>query len=1504
MNKKLFLAALAMVSVIGSYAYEIGEYAYTATQRLKIMGENLVTNGNFANGTEGWYGANGTDAVNSSVWQVTDAMGPNGEAVIESLSATEGEPFCNTWQLSGGQTYVVSFQVKAPAYVNSTVGTTVGNNYADFFLNTTGSIDHYASTEEKPVVNVATSFAMDTEWKDVAFVFTPEEGHFFVMHFEKLATGTMITNFAVQQVVEVYDDRVALRKIAFAEKILNDPNFHNDNTTEAYDNFYYGVYAYLKDLVGTPGALDDMGEAEALVDQFDAGLAEFMEVSAPDMATEANFKYVTDLTTFPKYNRGNISNGQVIGGFIFRGDNWQHGQGADFIQQAIQGTYNNGPGSAALYSTSLPEGKYYFAVETRVANMDKNFVKSYNLEKAVKLFIGSDSTESITIYGDGWAKLYTVKELKAGETFEAGIWWEGHTAGSAFELKSFECRAFGNVKEEAERKAVWDKFIVQYNAVVSARKTVVELQADANYPWGKDSLARALELWDPYYNNVVAKGWVTEDGRDTRFATNEELADWADYQGVEMYDVEGNLLKFQLVRGYHFAANYVKGQNQIFFDLKDEITKAESIRDDILNQQGDKTTFQAAINAANATRKNILANTTDQTRGSDYHTLFGAIETLKEAEKAFKASVPKLSPIVDINFSNNFEPVYTTIPVEEGEPEQTLTGYVIKGAAGQMEFSPSIVGFDEETKTYSTTGTTFGIGYLSNDELLCPDMLRVGSGEATVNLGAVAEDEVLRVQFDLYVGNLINRAVWIDLRNENNERVAGFSLARYSGTVAYNEFNNEANTGLDILNYVTGVGSAGNDAIADEKNKSSFDLIIDYKSKALKGIVTNGTNGTCEGAWIPLPNLEDTKIVKFVLGSTYDNEARRCWFDSLKIVKLKAPSVYKLDVADLNIKAGESNTQEILLNNDLTNLIAFQMDVTLPDGVGIDKTGCTLSSRVTDENQGLTIGKLESGAYRITSTSFSLTPISGNEGPLLNLKLTAAEGCIGGKTTISNIIFSTAESEKIIMSDKTFDISILYDLTYKVDGQVYKDTTLVYGAAITPEAELAKEGYTFSGWSEIPETMPNHDVEIIGKFTINKYLLTYIVDDEIVKSDSIEFSAAITPLEEPTKEGYTFSGWSEILETMPSHDVVIKGTFAINKYLLTYMVDGEVFKSDSIFYNTALNPEAEPIKEGYTFSGWSEIPETMPAHDVTITGTFTINKYLLTYKVDGEVVKSDSIEFNTTITPIEEPTKEGYTFTGWSEIPETMPSHDVEITGNFYQYGDVNTDEAVDVVDVVDIARFVVATPSVNFREKLADLNFDKTVNIADAVTLVNYIAGDQDFARAMTSKSYDYDQCQLQLLSNGTNALSLCLDGEADFTAFQFEVELPEDMDITAMRINGQRMDNHQLIYNKVGENSYRVVALSLSNAVFKGSEGELLNISIDGLNTNEVSVQNIHFVTKNGTDITFDALSISGTVTGIANVRNNEGDDVIFDLQGRKLSKVQRGVNIVNGKKVIVNK
>ena len=72
----------------------------------------------------------------------------------------------------------------------------------------------------------------------------------------------------------------------------------------------------------------------------------------------------------------------------------------------------------------------------------------------------------------------------------------------------------------------------------------------------------------------------------------------------------------------------------------------------------------------------------------------------------------------------------------------------------------------------------------------------------------------------------------------------------------------------------------------------------------------------------------------------------------------------------------------------------------------------------------------------------------------------------------------------------------------------------------------------------------------------------------------------------------------------------------------------------------------------------------MPAHDVTVTGTFGINTYKLTYMIDDAVYKVVDYKYGETITP--EPAPEGnYASFEWVGLPETMPAKDVTVYANY-----------------------------------------------------------------------------------------------------------------------------------------------------------------------------------------------------------------------------------------------
>ncbi|MBR4783104.1 MAG: C10 family peptidase [Bacteroidaceae bacterium] len=258
-----------------------------------------------------------------------------------------------------------------------------------------------------------------------------------------------------------------------------------------------------------------------------------------------------------------------------------------------------------------------------------------------------------------------------------------------------------------------------------------------------------------------------------------------------------------------------------------------------------------------------------------------------------------------------------------------------------------------------------------------------------------------------------------------------------------------------------------------------------------------------------------------------------------------------------------------------------------------------------------------------------------------------------------------------------------YAVVYMLDYEQYDVDSVAYGGTITlRDAPADREGYTFSGWSTPPESMPAKDVIINGRFKINNYYITYLNNDIQWGKQQYAYGAEITlPTSTPSKTGYTFIGWGEkvgeewsIIEAgmnMPAHDMELTAQFKVNTYAVVYTVDGEEYHTDSIDYGAAVTTLDPPTKEGYTFSGWNKaLPETMPARDLAISGTFRINYYYLTYMTDGVQWGKQQLKYGSSITPpSREPSKKGHTFKGWGEqvdeewimltAESTVPAHDV-----------------------------------------------------------------------------------------------------------------------------------------------------------------------------------------------------------------------------------------------------
>ena len=329
----------------------------------------------------------------------------------------------------------------------------------------------------------------------------------------------------------------------------------------------------------------------------------------------------------------------------------------------------------------------------------------------------------------------------------------------------------------------------------------------------------------------------------------------------------------------------------------------------------------------------------------------------------------------------------------------------------------------------------------------------------------------------------------------------------------------------------------------------------------------------------------------------------------------------------------------------------------------------------------------------------------------------------------------------------------------------------------------------------------------------------------------------------------------------------------------------------------------------YAFEGCSGLTSVTIPESVTSIGWYAFNcSGLTSVKVEMESplsISSSTFSYRANATLyVPKGSKAAYEEANyWKEFKQIVE----------FPNADVNQDGKVNVVDVVDIARFVVGTPRDTFIEFLADLNSDDDVNVADAVVLVNEIAGDQNFAKAFGAPQAAQDD-HLMLAENDDHSLSLSMESQRDFTAFQLELSTNSDADVMGVVLNASRKNGHQLLYNKVGEGRYRVVVLSVANNAFTGANGELLNIQLDGFNTGDVTISNIHFITTNGTDHRFDNLTVQGETTGLNGLTPSpspQGKGEMYDLSGRRVSVssatsehsvLPKGVYIVNGKKIVV--
>ena len=242
-----------------------------------------------------------------------------------------------------------------------------------------------------------------------------------------------------------------------------------------------------------------------------------------------------------------------------------------------------------------------------------------------------------------------------------------------------------------------------------------------------------------------------------------------------------------------------------------------------------------------------------------------------------------------------------------------------------------------------------------------------------------------------------------------------------------------------------------------------------------------------------------------------------------------------------------------------------------------------------------------------------------------------------------------------------------YAVTLNTNGGTIADgkdvTGYTYGVGATLPTDVTRTGYTFKGWYD-NENLTGSPVTAIGgaetgnkeywaKWEINQYTVT--VKPENGKADITITQDYGTPITAPTltREGYTFKGWDkEIPETMPADNITVKAQWETNQYTITFDTNGgSEIAPITQDYGTKITAPDNPTRKGYTFKGWDkEIPKTMPAENMTVKAQWEINQYTITFDTNGgSEIAPITQDYGTAITAPDNPTRKGYTFKGWDK---------------------------------------------------------------------------------------------------------------------------------------------------------------------------------------------------------------------------------------------------------------
>ena len=493
----------------------------------------------------------------------------------------------------------------------------------------------------------------------------------------------------------------------------------------------------------------------------------------------------------------------------------------------------------------------------------------------------------------------------------------------------------------------------------------------------------------------------------------------------------------------------------------------------------------------------------------------------------------------------------------------------------------------------------------------------------------------------------------------------------------------------------------------DEYHWDHVEIVIGVSSSEVTTLGGNtGDNNVKSRKWsLSNSNIRGYGVPKYTTGSTPSPDPTPTPAPSGGVQDLtnpKNPNKYSTPPSGTYLNVGDSGTYVRWLQACL-NQCGYSCDVDGQFGYGTAealksfqrKYGLTVDGGFGPECRTKIISVLTVSTPSISSSSVSngtKVTISGSSGATIfyttnGSNPTESSNKYNGAFVLSN----SATVKAIAMQNCRFNSSVAsksvtvtkHTVTFKDwNGSVLKTQSVFHGGAATAPANPTRTGYTFTGWDKAFNNV-TADLVVTAQYSANTYTVTFKDwNGTVLKTQQVQYGGAATAPANPTRAGYTFTGWDKAFTNVTAN-LVVTAQYSINIYTVTFKDwNGMVLKTQQVQYGGAATAPANPTRTGYTFTGWDKAFINVTAN-LVVTAQYSINTYTVTFKDwNGTVLKTQQVQYGGAATAPANPTRTGYTFTGWDKAFNNVTANLV-VTAQYVQNEPVSTPVPSDAPQIV-----------------------------------------------------------------------------------------------------------------------------------------------------------------------------------------------------------------------------